>query len=112
MMLSDVKLKVEECGQIFSLANRTNKFCASLSKLLLLHRAKADVTDEASVVEEDVLAEVTVQHFGVVRRAEVGEQLLVVGVDAQVAVAAAVGDWRQLVRVPEYDFVFTGVCKD
>ena len=56
VMLSNVKLKIEESREIFSLANRTNKFGPSLSDLLLLDRSEADVTDKASVVEEDVLA--------------------------------------------------------
>jgi hypothetical protein len=82
VLLSYVKLKIKESRQIFSFTDRTNKFGARLSKLLLLHRPETDVTNEASVVKEDVLAEVTVQNFGVVRRAEVREQLVVVAVDA------------------------------
>jgi hypothetical protein len=60
---SNVVLKLEESCQVILVAHRTNKFGARLAGGRRLHGAETDVADKASVVEEDVLAEVTVEDF-------------------------------------------------
>ena len=63
MKLSNVVLKLEKSCQVIFVAHRTDELGARLAHGRGLHRAEADVTDEAAVVEEDVLAEVTVEDF-------------------------------------------------
>ena len=69
------------------------------------------MANKTAVIEEDVLAEVAVQHLRVVRRVQMGEEFVVVVGDGQVAVAAAVGDVAQITVVAKDKFIFAGVCK-
>jgi hypothetical protein len=67
------------------------------------------VADEAAVVQEDVLAEVAVEHLRVVIGAQVGQQLVVGATDASVAVAAAVPG-ALVSAVLEDELVLARVC--
>ena len=61
--LSNVVLKLEKSCQVILVAHPTNELGARLSDGRRLHRAETNMADEAAVVEEDVLAEVTVEDF-------------------------------------------------
>jgi hypothetical protein len=69
------------------------------------------VADEAAVVEEDVLAEVAVEDFGVVVVVEVVQQVVVLVVELTVAVAAVVVQVVDGLVVAEDVVVLPCVCK-
>jgi len=69
------------------------------------------VADEAAVVEEDVLAKVAVEDFGVVVVVEVVQQVVVLVVELTVAVAAVVVQVIDGLVVAEDVVVFPCVCK-
>ena len=108
VQLPDMVLELEERGQVVLLAHRARKLGARFRDGALLHRTEADVTDEAAIVQEDVLAEVTVEDLGAVVGVQVADQLFVVVAVGEVAVAAAVIDGVHGVRVPEDELLLAG----
>ena len=115
-MFSNVKLKIKKSWQITSFTDGANKFRPTFStllqgRLLLPNRPETNMADKAAVIEKDVLAEMAVEDFWVVGHVQMGKEFVVVAVDGQVAVAAAVGDVAYITVVAEDEFVFAGICK-